>query len=277
MPFLDTTDGVSLFYNDWGTNKQNGAKPIVLIHGWPLNADMWEYQAGFLAEHGHRVITYDRRGFGRSGQPWTGYDYDTLAADLNSVLETLHVQDAMVVGFSMGGGELARYLTRYGSARVSRAVLLSAVTPYMLKTPDHQDGVEPAVFEHMLAGLRADRPHFLANFGRSFFGAGLLNFSISSEILNWSLGMALQGSLHATLECARSFSQTDFRPDMASFTMPTLVIHGDADQTVPIDVSAKATVALIPHAELREYAAAPHATFFVEKDRLNQDLLNFAR
>jgi pimeloyl-ACP methyl ester carboxylesterase len=272
MPYLDTADGTKLFYNDWGQGR-----PVVLIHGWPLNADMWEYQATFLAEHGHRVITYDRRGFGRSGQPWTGYDYDTLASDLNTVLETLHVQDAMVVGFSMGGGELARYLSRYDKTRVGRAVLLSAVTPYLLKTPDHEDGVDRAVFEQMMTGLRADRPHFLANFGKTFFGAGLLNFSVTTEILHWALGMALQASPHATVECVRSFSQTDFRADMAAFTMPTLVIHGDADQTVPIDVSAKAAVALIPHAELREYAGAPHATFFAEKDRLCEDLLNFAK
>jgi pimeloyl-ACP methyl ester carboxylesterase len=271
MPFIEAADGTPLFYNDWGQGR-----PVVLIHGWPLNADMWEYQATFLAEHGHRVIAYDRRGFGRSGRPWTGYDYDTLAADLNAVLAGLHVQDAVVVGFSMGGGELARYLSRYDRSRVGRAVLVSSVTPYLLKTPDHADGVDPAIFEHMLAGLRADRPHFLAHFGKTFFGAGLLNLSVTTEIQQWALGMALQASLHACVECLRSFSQTDFRADMASFTMPTLVIHGDADQTVPIDVSAKAAVALIAHAELREYAGAPHAVFFVEKDRLNQDLLNFA-
>jgi pimeloyl-ACP methyl ester carboxylesterase len=272
MPFITTEDETRLYYNDWGHGR-----PVVLIHGWPLNADMWEYQATFLAEHGHRVITYDRRGFGRSDKPWNGYDYDTLAADLNTVMETLHVQDAVVVGFSMGGGELARYLTRHDRTRVGRAVLLSAVTPYLLKTPDHEDGVDAAVFEQMIAGLLSDRPHFLANFGKTFFGAGILNFSVSTEIMQWALSMALQGSLHATVQCARSFSQTDFRADMASFTMPTLVIHGDADATVPIDVSAKATVAMIPHAELREYAGAPHATFFAEKDRLNADLLNFAR
>jgi pimeloyl-ACP methyl ester carboxylesterase len=147
----------------------------------------------------------------------------------------------------------------------------------MLKTPDHEDGVDGAVFDQMMAGLRTDRPHFLANFGKTFFGAGLLNFSVTSEILNWALGMALQASPHATIECVRSFSSTDFRADMAGFTMPTLVIHGDADQTVPIGVSAQATVELIPHAELREYAGAPHATFFAEKARLCEDLLNFAK
>ncbi len=272
MPFIATPDGTQIFYNDWGHGR-----PIVLIHGWPLNSDMWEYQAQFLAANGHRVITYDRRGFGRSSQPWSGYDYDTLASDLNALLEQLRIQDAVVVGFSMGGGELARYLTRHDKMRVGRAVLLSAVTPFLLKTPDHESGVDPNVFDQMISGLLADRPHFLANFGKSFFGAGLLNFSISSEVLQWALGMALQGSARATVECVRSFSQTDFRADMASFTMPTLVLHGNADQTVPIDVSGRAAAEMIPNAEFREYAGAPHATFFVEKDRVSQDILNFAR
>ena len=272
MPFLEAEDGTSLYYSDWGQGR-----PFVLIHGWPLNSDSWEYQSTFLVEHGHRVITYDRRGFGRSGKPFSGYNYDTLASDLNALLEKLDVKDAILVGFSMGGGEVARYLSRYGKARVAKAVLLSAVTPFMLKTPDHEEGVDQSVFDGMLSGLQADRPHFLANFGKTFFGAGMLNFSISSEIMHWALFMAMQGSMRATVECVKAFSQTDFRPDMAAFTMPTLVIHGDADQTVPIDVSAKAAVAMIPHAELKEYAGASHATFFVEKDRLNADLLAFAR
>ncbi len=272
MPFIETQDGTQIFYNDWGHGR-----PIVLIHGWPLNSDMWEYQAQFLANNGHRVITYDRRGFGRSGQPWSGYDYDTLASDLNDLLEKLRIQDAVVVGFSMGGGELARYLTRHDKTRIGRAVLLSAVTPFLLKTPDHEAGVDPSVFDQMISGLLADRPHFLATFGKSFFGAGLLNFSISSEILQWALGMALQGSARATVECVRSFSQTDFRADMASFTMPTLVLHGNADQTVPVDVSGRVSAEMILNAEFREYAGAPHATFFTEKDRVNEDILNFSR
>ena len=272
MPFIEAEDGTSLSYSDWGHGR-----PFVLIHGWPLNADSWEYQATFLAEHGHRVITYDRRGFGRSGKPFTGYDYDTLASDLNVILEKLDVSDAILVGFSMGGGEVARYLSRYGKARVAKTVLLSAVTPFMLKTPDHENGVDQSVFNGILAGIQADRPHFLGTFAKGFFGASMLNFSISSEILHWFTFMALQGSMRATVECAKSFSSTDFRADMAAFTMPTLIIHGDADQTVPVDVSARAAVAMIPHAELVEYAGAPHATFFVEKDRLNADLLAFAR
>ena len=270
MPFVKATDGTELFYNDWGSGK-----PIVLIHGWPLNSQMWEYQAPVLAANGLRVIAYDRRGFGKSGQPWSGYDYDTLAGDLNSVMEALDLQGATLVGFSMGGGEVARYLSRYGAQRVAKAVLLSAVTPFLLKTADHPDGADQGVFDQMLDGLAADRPHFLAAFGKQFFGAGLLNFTVTNEILQWSMGMALTGSPKATTDCVRAFSATDFRGDMKAFTMPTLVIHGTADATVPIAISGREAARMIPGATMLEYEDAPHATFFVSKDRLNADLLGF--
>lgn len=270
MPTIESSDGTRLFYNDWGSGK-----PVVLIHGWPLNSQMWEYQAPVLAASGLRVIAYDRRGFGKSDQPWSGYDYDTLAADLHAIMETLDLQGATLVGYSMGGGEVARYLSRYGTARVAKAVLLSAVTPFLLKTADHPDGADQSVFDKMLDGLAADRPNFLASFGKQFFGAGLLNFTVTTEILEWSLWMAMAGSPKATTDCVRAFSATDFRPDMKAFTIPTLVIHGTSDATVPIDISARAAVQMIPGARLLEYEGASHATFFVEKDRLNQDLLSF--
>jgi pimeloyl-ACP methyl ester carboxylesterase len=270
MPFVKAADGTQLFYNDWGQGK-----PVVLIHGWPLNSAMWEYQAPVLAASGLRVIAYDRRGFGKSDHPWGGYDYDTMAGDLNSVMEALDLQGAALVGFSMGGGEVARYLSRYGSARVAKAVLLSAVTPFLLKTPGHPNGVDQAVFDQMLTGLASDRPNFLATFGKKVFGAGLLNFTVTTEILEWALWMAMSASPKATSDCVRAFSATDFRPDMAAFTMPTLVIHGTADATVPIDVSGRAAAAAIPGARLVEYQGAPHATFFVEKDHFNADLLDF--
>ncbi len=270
MPYVKTADGSQLFYNDWGSGS-----PVVMIHGWPLNSQMWEYQAPVLAANGHRVITYDRRGFGKSDQPWSGYDYDTMAADLNSVMESLDLNNATLVGFSMGGGEVARYLTNHGSSRVAKAVLLSAVTPMMLKTPDHQDGVDQTVFDKILDGLATDRPNFLAGFGKQFFGAGLLNFTVTTEILEWALWMAMAGSPKATMDCVRAFSATDFRGDMPSFTMPTLVIHGTSDATVPIDVAGREAARLIPHAKLIEYDGGPHATFFVNKDQLNADLLTF--
>jgi pimeloyl-ACP methyl ester carboxylesterase len=268
MPFIETEDETTLFYNDWGSGR-----PVVLIHGWPLNADMWEYQSTFLAEQGCRVVAYDRRGFGRSDQPWRGYDYDTLADDLAAVLEALELEQVTLVGFSMGGGEVARYLARHGAGLVAKAALVSAVTPMLAKRSDHEEGVEVAVFDQMVAGLREDRPGYLADFGKQFFGAGLLNMKVSSDILNWAQGLALQGSLRATLECVRAFSETDFRADMAALTMPTLIVHGDADATVPIDVAGRAAARLVPHAVLKEYEGAAHGLFYTEKDRLNADLL----
>lgn len=270
MPFIETTDRVRLFYNDWGQGK-----PVVLIHGWPLNADMWEYNAAFLAANGHRVISYDRRGFGRSDQPWTGYDYETFAADLKALLDGLDLRDVTLVGFSMGGGEVARYLARHGTERVSKAVLVAAVTPYLLKTPEHPNGAPKELFDGFVAELEKDRPHFLAGFGKKFFGAGLLNFAVSSEILDWAQGMALMASPKATIDCVRAFSETDFRPDMAAFTIPTLIVHGTSDETVPIDISAREAAKLVPGAQALEYDGAPHALTFTEKDRLNADLRAF--
>ena len=269
---LTTKDGAALFYKDWG----NG-QPVVLIHGWPLSADMWEYQAPQLANQGLRVIAYDRRGFGRSEQTASGYDYDTFADDLAAVLESLDVNDVMLIGFSMGGGEVARYMSRHGGKRVSKAVLVGAVTPYLLKSEDNPDGVDASVFNDMLEGLEADRPGFLSTFGKTFFGAGLLNFSVSSDILQWTQFLALQASPAATLACVRAFSETDFRPDLKAFKVPTLIIHGDADQTVPIDVTARKAAKQISGARLLEYSGAPHGLFYTHKDKLTADLLAFAR
>jgi non-heme chloroperoxidase len=270
MPYVNAADGTALFYNDWGSGK-----PVVLIHGWPLNQDMWEYQAPVLAANGYRVIAYDRRGFGRSDQPWTGYDYDTLAADLASVIDALDLQGATLVGFSMGGGEVARYLARYGTARVAKAVLLAAVTPMLLQNASNPDGAPQGIFDQMLNGLAADRPNFLAGFGKQFMGAGLLNFTVTTEILQWCLWQAMRASPKATTDCVRAFSSTDFRADMKAFRLPTLIIHGTSDATVPIAISGRASAKLIPGATLLEYEGAPHGLFFTEKDRLNADLLAF--
>ena len=272
MAQIQTADGTHIHYTDWGSGP-----PVVLIHGWPLSADMWSDQASHLAEHGCRVIAYDRRGFGRSSQPWSGYEYDTLASDLKALMDQLDLRGATLVGFSMGGGEVARYLSRYGAERVAKAVLVSAVTPYMLKTGDNPDGVDHAVFDQILDGLSKDRPHFLAGFAKDFFGVSLLDHKVSSEMLQWSLQMAMTGSLRATIECAKAFGTTDFRPDMQAFGVPTLIIHGTADKTVPIDASARQAVAMIPGAELVEYEGEPHGLYATAKDRLGADLLQFVR
>eukprot|EP01037_Dinobryon_pediforme_P009345 gene9345-9426_t len=272
MAFVETPDGVKLFYNDWGHGPA-----VVLIHGWPLNGDMWEYQARILAQQGFRVIAYDRRGFGRSDQPWTGYDYDTLADDLHAIITTLDLTAVSLVGFSMGGGEVARYLGRHGSQRIAKAALIAAVTPYLLQTADNPDGVPQSVFDGMIAGLEKDRPAFLAPFAKTFFGAGLLNFSVSSEILQASLFQAMMASPKATIDCVKAFSATDFRQDMRAFTMPTLIIHGTSDATVPIKAAGQAAHTLVPTATFIPYEGEPHGLHFTAKDRLNQDLFDFLR
>ncbi len=272
MPFIAAKDGTQLHYNDWGSGP-----PVVLIHGWPLDADMWEYQSVHLAESGFRVITYDRRGFGRSGQPWNGYDYDTLASDLSAVLDALDLSGVTLVGFSMGGGEVVRYISNHGTSRVSRAALVAAVTPFLLKDETNEEGVDRSVFDQMVSGLQADRPGFLTGFGKKLFGAGLLNFAVSNEILQWALTLALRGSPRATLACVRAFSETDFRQDVRALRIPLLIVHGDADSTVPPSVSAERVAAMVPHAELKIYSGAPHGLIYTERDRLNADLAAFAR
>jgi non-heme chloroperoxidase len=270
MPYLTTQDNTEIYYEAWGT----GA-PVVLIHGWPLNSDMWEKQATFLAEHGLQVITYDRRGFGRSGRPWDGYDYYTFAGDLNAVMEQLDVRDATLVGFSMGGGEVVRYLSRFGANRVARAVLLSAVTPFLLKTPDNAEGVDREVFADMATQIREDRPAFMKAFGPKFYGRTLLVHTVSEAQLEWNQMMALKGSLRATLGAATAWSGTDFREEMKSITVPVRVIHGTGDATVPIDASGRKSAKILPNATFTEYDDEPHGLFLTAADRLNEELLEF--
>lgn len=271
MPYIKTRDGTDIYVKDWGSGR-----PVVLVHGWPLNADSWDEQAMALADAGFRAIAYDRRGFGRSGQPFSGYDYDTLTDDLADVLkETGAEQDATLVGFSMGGGEIARYVGRHGTARLAKAVLVSAVTPYMLKTEQHENGAPRSTFDEMVEGLKDDRPHFLAGFGETFFGVGMLTSPVSDEMLDWAQVHALKASPKATIDCVRAFSETDFRADLPKLTVPTLVIHGDDDQTVPIDISGREAVKLVPGAQLKEYEGAPHGLFITHKEMLNADLVAF--
>ena len=272
MPFLQAKDKTEIYYYDWGAGV-----PVVLIHGWPLTSASWEYQAGVLAESGFRVIAYDRRGFGRSGWPSGGYDYDTLTADLNSLMETLDLRGATLVGFSMGGGEVARYLGKYGAKRVSKAVLISAVTPYLLKTSDNPEGVDKKVFDDVIENLKKDRPAFLRQFGQKFYGRTMVNHTVSEAFLDFSHSMAMTGSPKATIDLIRAWSETDFRNDLKHITVPTLVIHGTADATVPIEVSGRRAAAMIPHAELLEYDGQPHGLNATVPDRLNADLLGFLR
>ena len=272
MPFLQTTDGTELFFNDWGTGPA-----VVLIHGWPLSSASWEYQARVLAESGYRVISYDRRGFGKSSQPFSGYDYNTMAADLAALLNALNVTGATLVGFSMGGGEVARYLGTYGSSRVSKAVFVSAVTPYLLKTDDNPEGVDKKVFDDIVEGVEKDRSHYLTGFLDKFFGRSIISHPVSAEFLQNTINMAMQGSPKATIDCVRAFSESDFRDDLAKITIPTLFIHGTSDATVPIDVSARRAVKMVPGATLIEYDGEPHGLNATAPDKLNADLLTFLR
>ncbi len=273
MPFFQANDGTALHYKDWGSGR-----PVVLLHGWPLSSDHWEYQSVPLAEAGFRVIAPDRRGFGHSGQPWSGYDYDTFANDVETLLETLDLHNAVLVGFSMGGGEVARVAGR-GNARVAKAVLVSAVTPLLLKTPDNDDGVDASVFDGMISGIRDDRPSFFEHFGKMFYGSSFLGMgtAVPASVLQWTQTMALQASPKATLDCARAFSATDFRADLPRIRVPTLLIHGTGDQTVPIDVASRKAATMIPGAQLVEYEGASHGLFFTERQRLAGDLIGWAR
>jgi non-heme chloroperoxidase len=272
MPYVKAKDGTEIYYYDWGT----GA-PVVLIHGWPLTSASWEYQARVLAESGFRVIAYDRRGFGRSDWPFGGYDYDTLAADLSVLLETLNLKSATLVGFSMGGGEVARYLGTYGAARIAKAVLIAAVTPFLLKTTDNPEGVDEEVFEGIIESLKKDRAAFLHQLWPKFYGRTLVHHTVSEAFLEATQSMAMTASPKATVDLVRAWSGTDFRGDLARFTVPTLVVHGTGDATVPIDISGRRAAAQIPNAELLEYEGAPHGLTATAPDRLNEDLLEFLR
>ena len=272
MTYITTKDNTKLYVKDWGTGR-----PVILLHGWPLSADSWDDQAIAIAEAGMRAIAYDRRGFGRSDQPWSGYDYDTLTDDLAAVMEATGAQDAALVGFSMGGGEVARYMTRFGGKGVRQAALISAVVPYMLKTADNPNGVPQAMFDQMTMGMKQDRAHFFAGFFKTFFGEGLLSKPVSEEVLEWARDVALSASLKATLACAQAFATTDFRPDLPAFKVPTLVIHGTADKTVPIDATGRVSAKQISQAQLIEYPEAPHGVFATHKEQLTQDLLAFLK
>jgi non-heme chloroperoxidase len=270
MPFITAQDGTQIYYRDWGTGT-----PVVLIHGWPLNGDMWDKQSHFLAQHGLRVINYDRRGYGRSGQPWQGYDYDTFATDLNSIMEVLDLHSAALVGFSMGGGEVVRYLSLYGESRVSKAVMISAVPPYLLKTEHNPEGLDGHIFAAIEQDILSDRPAFLKEFVPKFYGRTLMNHTVSEAVLEWTQSMALTASLRSTLGAANAWSTTDFRQEMKGIAVPIRIIQGTGDSTVPIEASGRRSAKLLPNASLSEYKDEPHGLFLTAADRLNQELLSF--
>jgi non-heme chloroperoxidase len=261
---------IELYYEDHGSGS-----PVVLIHGWPLSGASWEKQVAALLAAGHRVITYDRRGFGKSSQPATGYDYDTFAEDLHKLVTGLDLRDFALVGFSMGGGEVARYIGRYGTERVSKAVFMAAVPPFLLKTGDNPNGVEMGVFDGIKKGIAADRPAFLNQFLSNFYNVDVLGGKlISDEVVRLSWNVAVGASPKGTLDCVSAW-YTDFRKDLPRVDVPALVIHGDADRIVPIEVSGIPTQKAIKGSRLVVVKGGPHGINWTHADQVNTELVSF--
>jgi len=272
MPTITTKDGMQIYFKDWGSGQ-----PVVFSHGWPLSADAWEDQMVFLGSHGYRCIAHDRRGHGRSSQPWNGNDMDTYAADLATLVETLDLTNAIHVGHSTGGGEVARYIGRFGTKRVAKAVLIGAVPPLMLKTAANPDGLPMEAFDQIRAGVIKDRSQFFKDLTMPFYGANRPGANVSHGLRDsfWLQGM--QAGFKGVIDCIKAFSETDFTKDLEKFDVPTLIIHGDDDQIVPIGASALLSARLVKGATLKIYPGAPHGLCSTHKDRVNADLLAFLK
>ena len=273
MPTITTQDGVTIFYKDWGPKT---GPAVTLSHGWPLSADSWENQAYFLASHGFRVVAHDRRGHGRSDQPWDGNDMDHYADDLAAVIAALGLREVSMFGFSTGGGEVARFVARHGTANVAKLGLISAVPPLMVKNASNPGGVPIEVFDGIRAGLIANRSKLFRDIPSGpFYGFNRPGAVPDQGMIDFWWLQGMQGGHKNTYDSIKAFSETDFREDLKRFDTPTLIVHGDDDQVVPIDVAGRASQQLVPHARLEVYEGAPHGLTDTHKDRLNHDLLTF--
>lgn len=277
MDFINTNSRenskkVSLYYEDYGKGQ-----PIILIHGWPLSHRMWDSQIDILVESGFRVIAYDRRGFGESSKPYGGYNYNTMANDLNDLILALDLKKVILCGFSMGGGEVARYIGKYGTSNVDKAILIGAVTPFLKETKDNKNAVDESIFKEMKEGINKDRAGFFKNFGENFVNFDELrdNVSLAQVELNWNI--AMQASKKATLDCVDAFGLTDFRKDLERFDIPALIIHGDSDQIVPFEVSGKKAHKLIKNSKLQLITNGPHGLMFTHSNELNESILGFIK
>ena len=272
MSPITTKDGTAIYYKDWGKGQ-----PVVFSHGWPLSADAWEDQMVFLGLHGYRCIAHDRRGHGRSSQPWSGNEMDTYADDLATLAEALDLRDAIHVGHSTGGGEVARYIGRHGTKRVAKAVLIGAVTPIMLKTATNPGGLPMEVFDGIRAGVLADRSQFFKDLSGPFYGANRPGAKVSQGLRDsfWMQGM--QAGFKGVIDCIKAFSETDFTEDLKKIDVPTLIMHGDDDQIVPIGASAMLSAKLVKRPTLKVYPGQSHGMCATNKDEINADLLAFIK
>ena len=272
MATITTKDGTQIYYKDWGTGQ-----PVVFSHGWPLSSDAWEDQMLFLADRGYRCIAHDRRGHGRSSQPWNGNEMDTYADDLAALVETLDLKNAIHVGHSTGGGEVARYIGRHGTKRVAKAVLIGAVTPLMLKTAANPDGLPMEIFDQIRANVVADRSQFFKDLSEPFYGANRPGERVSQGLRDsfWLQGML--AGFKAVFDCIKAFSETDFTEDLKKIDVPTLILHGDDDQMVPIGASALHSAKLVKGATLKVYPGLPHGMCSTHKELINADLLAFLK